>query len=236
MICYTPAKRQGCGPQRSGNRKQRGMALAETVLAIAVGAAMLMGIAHVMRQGQSDLRARTLAEQQQAFMNAAGNFYLANSAKMLAAMADGTEAADWCVVGADPATGVGGTVSSDATLRTCALDADWLKWKQAIPAGFKSVNAHNQRWVAIFKRVYEGATPTDAVEMLVVGANDEGNANSVRDMRELQSAANLVGGAGGYVPDTDRVVCTYSADENTYEACGTQGGWKVDLRNFVNTL
>lgn len=218
------------------HRKQCGFALMETTLALAVGAAVMLGVVRMLQQTNSDLRARTLAEQQQAFMNAAGNFYLANAEKMLAAMADGTDATSYCVVGANAGTGVGGTVSNDTNLKTCALDADWLKWKQAIPAGFKSVNPHNQRWVAIFKRVYEGAVATDAVEMLVVGANVGGIATTVTDLRELQSAAELVGGAGGYVPDKDRVVCKYSAPANTFEACGTQGGWKVDLKKFVNTL
>lgn len=214
----------------------RGGALVETVLAIALGSVVLAGISHVVQQGQSDLRARNMAEQQQAFMTAAGNFYLANSAKMLAAMDDGTDAGSFCVVGADPATGEGGTVSNDTMLKTCALDTDWLKWKQAIPAGVKASNTHNQRWVAIFKRVYEGATATDAVEMLTVGANVGGTATGITDLRELQAAANLVGGSGGFVPDQDRVVCRYVEATRTYEACGTQGGWKVDLKKFVSTL
>lgn len=217
-------------------RIHRGVALMETALALAVGVAVMLGVARMIQQTTSDLRARTLAEQQQAFMSSAGNFYLANAEKMLSAMADGTDASSYCVVGANPGTGEGGTVSNDTTLKTCALDADWLKWKQAIHAEFKSVNPHHQRWVAIFKRVYEGTTSTDAVEMLVVGANVDGAATSVSDLRELQSVAELVGGAGGYVPEKDVVVCNYNVPSNTYEACGTQGGWKVDLKKFVNTL
>lgn len=223
-------------PARAASRPTRGFGMVETMLGIAVATVVLAGMATVLADGQRELRAKNVAEQHTAFMTAAGNFFLANKPAMLKAMEDGTGANDYCVVGANPATGVGGTTANSTALHTCALDVDWLKWKQAIPSNFRASNVHNQRLVAIFKRVYDGATATDAAEMLAVGADVGGAANSVQSLRELQAGAELMGGSGGYVPDKDRVVCTYDTGSSTYQACGTQGGWQVDLKQFVSTL
>lgn len=214
---------------------QRGVGLAETLLGLAVASAMLVGVARIVSLGQKDLRAKNVAEQQAAFTTAAAQYFVSNKAAILKATEDGTGAADHCVLDADPATGTGGTAANNTVKHTCAFDVDWLRWKKAIPESFSPTNIYNQKWTAIVRQVYDGTTATGDAEMLIVAARNGGAERSVSDLRELAATASLVGGNGGFIPDADKSVCVWDAVAGKYEACGTQGGWKADVADFVNS-
>lgn len=216
--------------------RQRGITLIETLLGLSVSAVILVAVASMLRENNTELRARAVADQQAAFASAAGQYFLNNRSAMLEAMRDGTGASDHCKVGASAVDGTGGTLAVNTTKHTCALDVAFLKWKQAVPSSFRETNIHQQKLVAIFKRVYDGTTATDAVEMLVVGARNGGAENSVTDLRELALTAELVGGNGGFAPSRDYTVCRRDAGTSTYEACGAQGGWRANLLDFVNSI
>lgn len=212
-----------------------GIALVETILGLAIATAMLVGVAKIVAQGQRDIRAKNVAEQQTSFTTAAAQYFAGNKAAILSAAADGTGAVDVCVLNADPVTGAGGTAANSVVKHTCAFDVAWLKWKRALPPSFSATNVHNQKWTAIVRRVYDGTTAKDDAEMLIVAAKNGGAERSVADVRELVAGAALVGGNGGYIPDSDKVVCKWQPATSTYQACGTQGGWKANVADFVNT-
>jgi len=226
--------KKGRMPAR-GWASQRGIGLAETLISMGIAAAMLVGVARIVAQGQRDLRAKNVAEQQAAFTTAAAQYFVANRAAIIAAAGDGTGAATYCVLGASPTTGTGGTTANNTTKHTCAFDVDWLKWSKAIPSSFRTTNVYGQKWTAIVRRIYDGATATNDAEMLIVAARNGGAERAVTDVRELATAAALVGGNGGYIPDSDKVACKWVPGTSTYEACGTQGGWKANVADFVNT-
>jgi len=53
---------------------------------------------------------------------------------------------------------------------------------------------------------------------------------------ELATVGEIMGGNGGVIPDKDRTTCKAVRSTSTYEACGTQGGWKVDLSKFISAV
>jgi type II secretory pathway pseudopilin PulG len=211
----------------------RGFALGELLLATLIFAMISTLIVTALVQQQADVAATKVAEQSQAFAQAAQSYYLANSTAMLAAMADGTGAADHCVINTNPATGVGGTTSNDATLRTCAMDVTWLQWKKALPMGFNPKSGRASRWVAIYRSIYDGTTQTGDVEMLVVMARDGATFDVPMKSADLSTAATNAGEGGGYVPASDIGICTARRATTTYQACGAGQGWKVTLNDFI---
>jgi type II secretory pathway pseudopilin PulG len=225
------------------NRRQRGSIMTEVLLASAIMALITAGTLKMIKTGQDDIKAKNLAEQMQSFQQVAAQYYISNSAAMIAAMTDGTGAATQCRLGVDPANADPSTTgiqsNESVTTHTCAIDASFLKWKKLIPTSFKETNIYNQKMVAIFKLVYNAAVATKDVEMLMVGASGAtGIANyapgaiAETDISRLYTAAEIMGANGGVIPDADRVICKYTA--TTKQACGTQGGWTADITQFVN--
>lgn len=216
-----------------GCARPRGISLVEVILGLAVSAALMAGIARLMTQNREELRARNVAEHLAAVTAAAAHYFIANKEAMLQAMADGTDAHLYCVIDADPGTGSGGTVANSPVLYTCAFDVAWLKWQRALPQSFRATNVYHQKWTAIVKRVWDASESklTDNVEMIVVGSTNGGAEQTITSWRELAMGSALVGGNGGFVPpNMDFGWCSYV----NYQACGTQGGWRLDLRHFAN--
>ncbi|NEX63361.1 hypothetical protein [Noviherbaspirillum galbum] len=222
-------------PAHKRRQRQGGISMAEVLLGVSVSMAVLLFAGRYMVQWQSDMRAKNVAEQFQSFQQAAAQYYLGNTAGMLAAMADGTGAASYCMVKANVTTGAGGTQSNDTTLHTCAFDANWLVYKGLLPPTFKATNVFGQRLVSIFKRVYDASNaPTQYAEMLVVAAQDT-NSVSTPSYGEATAAAEIMGGNGGVVPDKDRATCKSVRSSSTYQVCGAQGTWQVDLSKFISS-
>jgi len=223
-------------------RRQAGITMTEVLLGVAVATAILVGVARFTAQTQGEIRAKNVAEHLQSFQQSAAQYFIANRDAMMSAMADGTGAADYCMIQANPSDGTGGTQANSTTKHTCALDADWLKFKGVMPGSFKATNTYGQRWVAIFRRIYEPGpdstmgteddVATGNADMLVVGMNVAGALSA--PFNELATAAEIIGGNGGVIPDQDRVTCKAIRSSSTYEACGTQGGWKVNMSDFID--
>lgn len=211
--------------------RQRGMTLTEAILAMTVAVLMMVMMARMQAAATADLRAKNTAESLQSFTQMSGQYFLANASEMMEAMKSGTGAANHCVLGANISTGSGGTTANNTTLHTCALDGNWLKYKKVIPLNFSDVNAYGQKWTAVFRMVYSGGNPTGDVELLVVGAQT--GTQIAADGRELGLAAEIMGANGGFVPSSDWGACKYSASAK--EACGTGGGWKANLADFLNS-
>lgn len=215
-------------------RSVQGWALGEMILAtLIIGGVFAMSMKMTIDY-QADTAARTQGESSTLFADAAQKYFVNNQDAMRSAMADGTGASDYCMVGADATTGAGGTVSNDTTLHTCALDVSWLKYKGAIAAGFSERSGRASRWVAIFRRIYVAGSPTDDVEMLVVMARDGATFEPPAPPSTLAVAAEAGGASGGYVPGKDMGTCVDKKSTTTYQACGTGSGWKVDLSSFIS--
>lgn len=231
-------------------RKQKGMALLEIVLAVAVVAPVGAYAVYQLNQSLEASKGQQNAERTMDFTELAKNYYLANAVGMRAAMLDGTGASTLCRLAVDPLSATPqstGIQSNSTTLHTCAVDVAVLKWKKIAPATFPDVNLSGQKMVAIFRRIYDTsvnpATPTDNVELLSVGASAAtGSADYapasrgvVGTMDPLIRDALAMGASGGVIPDADRQLCKWlDSDPNQREACGAQGGWRVKLSEFVN--
>lgn len=227
-----------------------GNAMVEVLLATAL--VLPMGI-YALKKQAADLeekKGEVNAERTMDFTELAKTYYLANAPAMRAAMADGSGADKLCRLGVDAAAATPestGIQSNSTTLHTCAVDAALLKWKGFAPASFPDYNLQQQRMVAVFKRVYDTsvvpAVPTDNVELLSIGAaGATGLANYAPNARgfsggidPLMRDVRPMGAAGGIIPDADRVLCKWlDADPAQREACGSQGGWRVKLADFIS--
>lgn len=218
--------------------QHRGVALIELAVALSLLSLILIASLPLMTKGQEVTKAKRIASDYTQFAVAAGAHFDANRSAYIAAMTDGTDADKLCLVGVDPATGKGGTPTYDETLHRCAVDSSMLKFLSALPTTASSSNAYGDRWVAIFKLVYDRATPpepTGGVEMLVVSAAVDGSFTQVpADPKVWDSAVTASGyteGNGGVVPDADRATCVASKAKGRFEACGA--GWRIDLADYL---
>lgn len=224
---------------------QRGMTLIEVILATTVAAFMLYLLIGMQSRASDELRAKANADSLKTFSQMAVQYLSANRGGIASAMTDcaapctqnNTDAANFCVIGANPTTGLGGTTTfvrtaataASAGRHTCAVDANWLKWKKLLPADYKETNPYGQTWVAIYSLVYADYdnnagtvyTTKGDVEILIVGTG--GNESNPA---ELGLTAELLGGIGGFVPKNNIGSCT------TTQACGSGGAWKADLSKF----
>ncbi|MFK4705760.1 hypothetical protein ABIC83_002599 [Roseateles asaccharophilus] len=223
----------------AAKNKQRGAAMAEVILATAV-IAVVGGIwANEAMRNRRLVEARNIGEYMAAFQSAAVSYATDNNAAVLAAAADGTGAAATCVGNYVNATTF--ETLNNTTKHTCAVDVSWLIQKGYLPASFKTTNALFQAPAAVYRRVYNGATATANLEMIVVAASGIGTATytkskSFTNMNEAFGAANVLGTNMGVVPaDANLPGCVWDASVATNRyACGTQGAWNVKLSDFVN--
>jgi hypothetical protein len=229
--------------------RQRGWALMEVALATAI--LIPLGLWALQSQVAEFERARGLAnaERTQDFTTLALKYYEANQAQLLTAMADGTGAATLCRLGVNPAATqpeTTGIQANNPTKHTCAIDASVLRWKGIAPANFPDLNVRNQRMVAVFRRIYDTstapATATDNVELVHLPASGATglagyapNASGATGIDPVVRDAKPLGASGGIIADGDRVVCRWmDANPAQREMCGSQGGWKVNLADFVD--
>jgi hypothetical protein len=217
-------------------RRQLGIALFDILLAVAVTGLIVAGSMPLLARNSDDLAAKALADDLKAFKAVAEEHFKANRATYEAAMTDGTGAASLCRIGVNPADGSGGTVAVSTTLHTCAIDGTMLRFLKVLPSTVRVRNAYGESWVAVYRMVYNGTTPTGGVEAIFASAATDGTATAVpanaRRYQTARTAAGYLGGNGGTVPDTDREVCVAKRAAATYQACGD--GWKANLADFVS--
>jgi type II secretory pathway pseudopilin PulG len=221
-----------------------GWVMYELLLATVITGALTVAALGQLAEYQKEVRATAMAESQSSFQQLAVEYYIANQTGLAAAMTDGTGAGTYCRLGVNPAAAdpsTTGIQANNATKHTCAIDMALLKWKGMAPSTMIETNAYQQKWVAIFKQGTIVAPATTAnVEMLTLGvatvtgiASYAPNAWFEPDVDRLMRVARKMGATGGYVPDGDKGVCVYDGTSN-FQACGLQGGWKVDVSTFVN--
>ena len=230
--------------RRFRRSSQRGVSILEVLLGVAVFAVLGYFVIKMQVQFSQEQRAKRLAESTNAAAEVFSNYLLSNRDGIVKAMADGTDAASFCKINVDPATGAGGTIANNVSKHTCAVDLSFMKYKKMISVGHNELNDQKQRITAIFRLVYEDddGNPATAevpgtVEMLVGGAVNGGKEQAA-DADFVSTAANYVGFNGGFIPDNAKWGgCTYqhagSASEK--QACGAGGGWKIDLSDFLDT-
>ncbi|HSV55210.1 MAG TPA: hypothetical protein VLJ57_24005 [Burkholderiaceae bacterium] len=228
-----------------------GNAMVEVLLATAIIVPLGMYAIQKQKADLEEAKGVVNSERTMDFTELAKSYYLQNADAIRAAMLDGTGADKLCRLGINPGAAIPeetGIQSNSTVLHTCAVDASVLRWKGFAPQTFPDYNLQQQRMVAIFKRVYDTAVmpavPTDNVEMLSVGAaGATGLASYAPNSRgftggidPIMRDAKSMGAAGGIIPDADRVLCKWlDADPTQREACGTQGGWRVKLSDFVGS-
>lgn len=244
------------------------MSLTEAVLAIMLALMLLAGLAQYRGGSNDDIRAKNTAESMQSFSHIAAQYLISNREEIRTAIensgATGQAAAnEHCRVGANPSTGAGGVVAVSRTLTTsiqrttCAVDIDWLKYKRILPPGYAGTNPYGQKMVAIYRLVYANYDnkPSPSVsdfttrgdfEVLIVAAeqNTAANAQKIKNAPKLKpteiiTAADLMGGNGGIIPDGSVGNCQYQYNSNLRpqsraDVCGVGGGWKLNMNNFIN--
>lgn len=219
-------------------RKLLGISLAEAGLALALALGVMALMAFQNKQSANDLRAQAAAESLKDFQRYALLYLAQHRDGVIAASADGTDAASFCVLNADPATGVGDS-GVDLTKKTCAIDVSWLKYKKIVPSHHPELNPYRQKWVAIFRNVFDdydnnAVTPDTSqgdLELLVVATSTSNE--TVLTVDEMLLAASLAGGNAGFVPSTTVGGCG-GEDAAQRQACAATGGWRVALENFFD--
>jgi len=224
--------------RKFNQKSQRGLSLIEVLLSLAVLASISYYLLLQQASTASDLRAKRVADSMKDFSDVATNYLLANKDGVMGAANTGANASTYCVINANPSTGVG-TVANNTTKHTCAVDVSFLKFKKVVPASYSDTNEYRQKWTAIYRTVYidhdsNAGTPDQpdgSVELLVV-ASTNGGAEKAPSNEELVTAGTMSGFNGGFIPSGTVGNCTYNG--TTKQACGSGGGWRVDLNNFIN--
>lgn len=215
-------------------KKQRGVGLAELLVGTAIMATVMVFVTSMISRAASDKIAHGVADDFVSFQSASARYFEANRAAIKAAAIDGTGADKVCIVNVN-ASGIG-TAANSVTLHTCAFDASLLKYSRALPDGVAATNVYGQKWVAIFRVIYDaaGTTPTDSVDMLTVATDGTATTEDVdkRRWNQVAEAAASAGGNMGVLPDGNRGSCLAERASATYKACGN--GWQVDLKQFIS--
>ena len=220
-------------------KRQTGNMLMEALLALAIIGMIASAALPMLKAGQIEESARAVADDMSSFQRIAAQHFISNRSAYEAAMKDGTGADKLCMVGVNPDTGAGGVQANSTTQHTCAIDGSMLKYLLAMPKDMNPTNRFGEAWVAVFRQIYDKETtpkPTGAVDMLVISAVVNGVAAPVvpdaERYSEVVSAATILGGTGGYLPDADRSTCVAQRATSKYEVCGN--GWKVKLDDFIS--
>lgn len=217
-------------------RQHRGTSLLEIALALIVLSLVYVGAMQWITRQQDAVAAKAVSTDHTQFTAAARAFFEANRSAFVAAMKDGTGADKLCLVRVDPSSGAG-VATFSASLHRCAIDASFLQQRAALPASAGAANAYGESWVAVFRLVYDNASPpqpTGGVETWITSAAVGGTmpmAVAPYPYDRAATAAGFLEGNGGVVADKDRSTCVASASANRFEACGA--GWRVDLKNFL---
>lgn len=223
-------------PYRVGPRKARGNTLLELLLAMGIMA--MMG-AYLMREtasSRSILEAKLYSDAMLQLHAAATNYGTAYQGGIVAAASSGTSPELYCMVNVNPADGTGGTTASNTTLKTCAVDVTWLKWKGFVPADFRETTPEGSRWAVIFKVVGTGTLEGIVVAATTVGAvTVTPTADLATRGESLERAAMMAGTRAGVIPrDTGQPCPWHATDASQQYICGTQGAWRVKVGDFVN--
>jgi type II secretory pathway pseudopilin PulG len=221
---------------RSSQGQQRGMALADLLLAIAVLAMVLAAAMPLLARQGDELAAKAIADDLRLFRIGAEEHFKSNRAAYEAAMVDGTGAGQLCRLGVNPVDGSGGTQANSTTLHTCAVDGTQLAYLRALPSGLRPRNVYGESWVAIHRLVDGAGSPSAGVETLFVSAAVASGGGALpldpQRWQIARSAAAQMDRGGGGIPDTDRSTCIARRAVATYQACGD--GWTANLARFVN--
>lgn len=217
---------------------QRGISLVEALLSLAVLASISYYLLLQQASSAKELRGKRVADSMKDFSEVATNYLLSYKDGVIEAGKTGANAATYCVINANPSTGVGTTANNTAK-HTCAVDVSFLKFKKVVPPSYPDYNEYRQKWTAIYRVVYldhdsNAGTPDQpdgSVELLVVAATNGGLEKSA-DNEEIISAGGMSGFNGGFIPTGTVAGCTFNA--TTKQACGAGGGWKVDLTGFID--
>ncbi len=224
---------------RTNRLRQRGGMLLEVILAAAVSA--MVGVMYLENSVRSTrgIEARNIAEYTASFQAAALSYAGEKGDSILAAATDGTNASTYCVVNYVNAGSFG--TFNDTTKHTCGVDVSGLVQQGFLPATFAKTNKLGQAPLAVFRRVYVGATPTGNMEMVVLATSkidtvSYANARSFTKDQDAFTAANTMGTNMGVVPSgTATAGCVWNAGApGSSNACGTQGAWKITLSDFIN--
>ncbi len=228
-----------CRKEKMKNQ-HRGVALIEIAVGLTLLSIILLASFSLLSKGNEVSKAKSISSDWTQFAIAADAHFNSNRTAYIAAMTDGTDADKLCKVNVNSVTGEGGTITYDPTLHRCAVDSSMLKFHAALPATTSDLNPYRERWVAIFKLVYDREDPpkpTGGVESFIVSATVDGSAPIVlADPKLYDSALTASGytqGNGGVVPDADRSTCIASRAQNRYESCGA--GWKINLPDFLTS-
>ncbi len=219
-------------------RRHQGTSLLEIALALIVLSLVYVSAMPWITRQQDAVAAKSVSTDHTQFAAAARAYFEANRAAFVTAMKDGTGADKLCLVNVDPTSGIG-TPTYAASLHRCAIDASFLQQRAALPATASGTNAYGESWVAVFRLVYDGASPpqpTGGVETWITSAA-LGGASPISaapyPYDRAATAAGFLEGNGGVVADKDRSTCISSTSANRFEACGA--GWRVDLKNFLTS-
>lgn len=219
-------------------KKSKGFILVELMLAMIILVGWMTYAMQQKSQVSRDTDAINVAKSMEHVKTASYNYILANGAGIKAATNDGTNAGDYCV-GNNASDGTGGETLNNTTLHTCAFDVNWLKFKGFMDASAQPINTLDQQWVVIVRQIFDGATATGNLEMLVVPASTVGSTSVTPDGRpwrggSLEQAASFIGTEAGVVPNDSTHPCGWGVGNANRYICGTQGAWRVRLSDFVN--
>lgn len=219
--------------------RQLGASMLEVALAVVLISVIFMGMTPLILKNQDVTVAKSISQSYTQFWTAASAHFEANRSAYISAMTDGTGADQLCKVNVDSMTGAGGEETYSADVHRCALDTSMLKFVSALPASVSDTNAYGERWVAIYKLVYDQQSPpqpTGGVEQLVVSAAVHGQeltfAPSTSTYDRALTAAGFTSGSAGVVPDADRSTCVASRSSGVFEACGS--GWRINLADYLS--
>lgn len=192
-------------------KRQTGFTLFEMTLAMVVVVFTTLLIFRMQKSATDDLRAKNTADSMLLFVQGAQRYLDSNRAALVAAMRNGSDAANLCKVGSD--------TINDTSKHTCAVDTAFLKGtKKILPDNIPDTNNFGQTWVAIYRLTNPSEANNEDVEILVVASGGEKIPSAQSGL-----AAQLLGGIGGFVPDQG-AVCSK-------DVCGA-GGWAVNLADF----
>lgn len=238
MLSARPAKPVEAQRTHAKRRQhaQRGLSLIEAALGLALALLIMVSMSMMSQRAANDMRAQAAADSLRDFNRFVVLYLMAHRDAILKASGTGEDAEAYCVLNADIETGEG-EVAVDTTRKTCSIDVSWLKHKRIVPAHYPDMNPYRQRWVAIYRNVFDDYdndpdTPDISqgdIELLIVGV---GATSITPTIDELMLGASLVGGHGGVMPSRTTGACQ-GDDPATREACGMTSGWKVRLNDFM---
>lgn len=224
---------------KQNRSRQLGASMLEVALAVVLISLIFIGMTPLILKNQDVTVAKSISQSYTQFWSASSAHFEANRSAYISAMMDGTGAQQLCKVNVDAATGEGGEETFSTSMHRCALDTSMLRLLSALPDSVSDTNPYGERWVAIYKLVFDQQTPpqpTGGVEQLVVSAAVHPQGLSfIPDSSSYDravTAAGFTSGSAGVVPDADRSTCIASKAAGLFEACGS--GWRITLSDYLS--